>query len=64
MIGLREDQRERGELVAMIRALLPDPWSGHTSPSTMRLEYLREPARPYKGGTTQAGGWVANIEGR
>ncbi len=25
MIGLREDQRERGELVAMIKALLPAP---------------------------------------
>ena len=62
MSGLREDQQVRGELVAMIIALLPAPCRSEfarakgTSSSAMRLQYLREQARSYKGDSGQAGG--------
>ncbi|SUD33854.1 Uncharacterised protein [Pseudomonas fluorescens] len=58
MIGLREDRRERGELLAMIVACLPAPRRSKRTreKSASPSEYLREPARSCREGTDQAAG--------
>ena len=63
MIGLREDQRERAQLVGKINALFPELRDAFGANGSVVVGGLATTS-PAHHSNHQAGGWVASIEGR
>ncbi len=70
MIGLREDQREKAQLVGKINALFPE-WrdtfvaNGLVVARRLAPRHNKPRSPPITGCyRNQVGGWVANIDGR
>ena len=64
MIGLREDQREKAQLVGKINALFPE-WRDTFVANGLVVARRLAPSPPITGCyRNQVGGWVANIDGR
>ena len=69
MIGLREDQRERAQLVGKINALFPELRDAFVASGSVVVGGLvvasgLATTSPAHHSNHQAGGWVASIEGR